>query len=220
METTIYTQFFSDPNNNISILEKINQLTDLQDPDKVGSDYFQYLGSNLGYDISINRDELGTSGTESINEKYIRFVLSNLPNFYKTKTTENSIKSLMFSFGFVTNVLKYYSEDYDETNGGKWLKNGVVFDTTLNKLKENLDGIPNNYFPTPHFSVEIDLTKTAINYGAELANTRRKQIVEAIDSIRPANSVFRGVGGRFDTIHTQKVKGYVRYRKHIKLIDV
>jgi hypothetical protein len=163
---------------------------------------------------------LGTSGTESINEKYIRFVLSNLPNFYKTKTTENSIKSLMFSFGFVTNVLKYYSEDYDETNGGKWLKNGVVFDTTLNKLKENLDGIPNNYFPTPHFSVEIDLTKTAINYGAELANTRRKQIVEAIDSIRPANSVFRGVGGRFDTIHTQKVKGYVRYRKHIKLIDV
>lgn len=216
--TTIYTLLHSNSANNISILEKINQLTNLQDADFIDANFFQYFGNNLGYDISVNKDEIGSSATSATNEKYLRFALSNLPEFYRIKTTENSLKSLMFSFGLVTNILKYYSQDYNETDGSKWKKNSVYFDLTNMKLKENLDTIPNDFFPTSHFLVQIDLNKTATNFSGSTIN-KRKQIVEAIESIRPANSVFRGVGGSFSTTHTMKAKGYVRYRKHIRLID-
>ena len=62
----------------ISIIEKINRLTELHDPDLINLDYIQFFANYLGYDVDINRDEL--INQDEI-EEYLRFVIRNLPTW-------------------------------------------------------------------------------------------------------------------------------------------
>ena len=50
----------------ISILEKVHRLVELHDPDLIDLEYIQFFANNLGYDIDINRNEVGISGTGNL----------------------------------------------------------------------------------------------------------------------------------------------------------
>jgi len=90
MDLLIYTAA-SGSNVSMSILEKVNRLTELHDPDLIDLEYIQYFANNLGYNVNVNRSQFGNGGTDANSEeelnRYLRFMVRNLPSWYKIKTT-------------------------------------------------------------------------------------------------------------------------------------
>ena len=61
------------------------------------------------------------NGSSSISDqqKYLRFVVQNLPNWYKIKTTKNCSKVMLYSFGLIgvwLNIIQSYSNINDNWN--------------------------------------------------------------------------------------------------------
>jgi hypothetical protein len=178
----------------ISILEKVYRLTELHDPDLIDLEYIQYFAKNLGYNVNVYRDELGISGTyassisansactDNETNRYIRFVVQNLPTWYKIKTTRNAIKVMLYSFGLVGDILEYYTSNYKSYPEGKWKIDSET----------DLRNIPDNWYPTPHFALIVNLdTSTDISFDL----SRRDKVIRAIESIRPINTVFKRLVG-------------------------
>jgi len=203
----------------ISILEKVARLTELHDPSLIDIEYIQFFASNLGYNVSVSRDEVGVSaegiqsgefGTTEIDSncsasdinKYLRFVVENLPSWYKIKTTRNSIKVMLYSFGLVGEIIEYFSSDYSE-DSKNWRAD----------FNKDLSEIPNNWFPTPHFAVYIDFDKSQ-----DISQqNRRNSVVNAIESIRPINTVFRKLAGYVKRVFELEVACWVRSSVYIKI---
>lgn len=198
----------------ISILEKVARLTELHDPSLIDIEYIQFFAANLGYSINVSRDEVGVSGTTEnfgtdfqgacsatdIN-KYLRFVVENLPTWYKIKTTRNSMKVMLYSFGLVGDLIEYFTDNYKQTSaGGQW-RAYVNGDLQIN----------NDWFPTPHFAVYINFDlSTDISF--EVA--RRTKVVRAIESIRPINTVFRRLIGYVSRRFDLEVACYMRATRY------
>jgi hypothetical protein len=156
----------------------------------------QYFANNLGYNVNINRGELGnlaeyvTSATcpDVETEKYLRFAIRNLPFWYRIKTTHNAVKIMLYSFGLIGDISQYYTDNYlPESEGGRWVTEDI------NHLSYSLSGIPSNFYPTPHFIVWVNLDLSTANLNFDY--TKKNEIVNAINSIHPANCVFRKLGG-------------------------
>jgi len=205
----------------ISILEKVKRLTELQDPDLIDIEYIQFFAANLGYDINISRDEAGVSGTASsfgltefggscsaadINH-YLRFIVRNLPTWYKIKTTRNSIKVMLYSFGLVGDLVEYFTKDYGDATVDNFARWRVDFN---NDLAE----IPSDWFPTPHFAVKIDIDASSdISFDVD----RRDKVIRAIESVRPINTVFRTLFGYFQRIMEIYVFVRPRFTRYIQI---
>ena len=190
----------SDTSGKISIIEKVYRLTELKDPDLIDIDYIQYFASNMGYNIDVYRNEVGNIG-ESIGNyaersiystsatsasdanKYLRFMVSNLPNWYKIKTTDSAMKVMLYSFGLIADIINYYTSNYLRIqDGGQWTAD----------YNGDLSNIPKNYFNTPHFAIRInvDESQDLISDSA-----KRASVIRAIQSIQPINTVFRNLSG-------------------------
>jgi hypothetical protein len=179
---------------NIGILKKIEQIGDLHDPQLMDTEYLQFYADFLGYNLTPNRGEIGniTNGVSSNgtyiddeeSKKYLRFVVENLPNWYKIKSTRNAIRIMLFSFGVVGDLYSLFTDDYN--------KNWQIHNETAGQSILG-QGIPSGWYPTPHFSLQVDLRKTP---AAWINN--QEQIINAIDSVRPINTVFEGFRGYFE----------------------
>lgn len=197
---TLYTSL--DEPCSIGVLEKTSRLRNLHDPDKMELDYIQFFANYLGYNVDVNKSELGgfTTSPESsayddgpdnaevfseYQKKALRFVVRNLPNWYSIKTTRNSIKMLLLSFGIFGDLLEVYTNDY--TND--WVINSIPPGTYV---ANDMD--PSRY-PTPHMFVEIDINNTNLEnlYGSEQNLT---SVYKSFDAIRPVNVVFEGILGK------------------------
>lgn len=202
-----FTKFFEDYLNtmytnteeacSLSVLEKINKLTTLHDIDNVEQKYIPYLSNMLGYDINFDKNSIGQFGgvnlglsgddLDSYKDKVLRFVVSNLPNWYSIKTTRNSMKIMLLSFGLIGDVIELYTLDYDK----EW---------KLNKVNENSivgEDIGTDWYPTPHMSIGINLNES----NMEVVNSisLRDDILDAMESIRPANVVVDSLLGYAET---------------------
>jgi len=206
------TYTFEETDDTISVLEKSYRLRELHDPDLIDISNIQYFANYMGYNVNINKDQFGV--TEDVDE-YVRFMVGNLPNIYKTKTTRNSIKSMLFSFGLIGDLLYYYTKDYDE-NGKNWDYGDIYFDSTDNKIKENLNRIPNNWYPTSHFAVWYDINKSELNYSFDI--NKQTQILNGIESVKPANTVFRGIVGQYTVSKEITATCVYKLNKSIKVI--
>jgi len=174
---------------NIGILEKIERLSTLHDPEEIDIEYIQFFANNLGYEVNVNRGDLGVFGKttsdavsasdDDIN-KYLRFVVKNLPNWYQIKTTRNSIKIMLFSFGIIGDIAYQWTSDY---------KNNWQTEATSG----GTEGLPSNFFPSPHFMIQVDLNQTPPTWTDNI-----DYVINAIDSIRPVNTVFDQIAGIFD----------------------
>ncbi len=201
----------------VSILEKINRLTELHDPENIDIQQIQYLANTLGYNVNINRGEIGTylaedDGVVSASnlDKYLRFIVLSLPHWYKIKTTENSIKLLLFSFGIIADISYYYTDSYlPESQGGKW----IVSDYQM--LSQSISDIPNKYYPTPHFIIwqDLDLSDGDLQWDLD----KRVQIINAINSVKPINTVFRKIGAYVKREKNLYVTGHTRWANYIKI---
>jgi hypothetical protein len=202
----------------ISILEKVYRLAETHDPDLIDLNYIQHFASYLGYDINVNKDELGTFENdgpcfEHIQDKYLRFMISNLPNWYKIKTTENAVKIMLFSFGLVGDIIHYYTDDYENN----WVHSDTQWNSDINALRENLTRVPNSYYSTPHIALIFNLNKTRVNYSFDV--NLQTQLANAVLSIKDINIVFRGVHGYYLATNDVYITPLVRNRKHIYLIS-
>lgn len=176
----------------LSILEKINRLTELHDPELVDIEYIQFFANYLGYNVDLSRGELGILTDQDSNDpavqqdvkRYLRFVVSNLPNWYRIKSTRNAIKVMLFSFGLIGDILQRFTKDYKEDNGTNWL--------TYREDIDSINSIPSDYYPTPHFSILVDLDASVTDISF---SETRLNVVKAINSIRPVNTVFTGITG-------------------------
>lgn len=273
---------------NISVLEKINRLTELFDPDLIPIELIQFYASNLGYDVGLSRENVGLdfSNTEDniINQKkYLRFMIKNLPTWYEVKTTRNSVKMMLYSFGLVGDIVYYFTKNYldpktgiglytleyggqDVDNYGmrdnvyrhsnsnitykelqklkcnlsEWEKfkknkndfsnilidinNGGKFDWILTDIdktstKEDISNIPNEYFSTPHFRLWFDIQESIVNGNLTIDLKRQKLISDAINAIKPINTVFEGVTGVYRTLVDIYHFPYTRIVKKITLFS-
>jgi hypothetical protein len=217
---TVLTGITSDADQSISILEKAYRIADLHDPDLIDIKYIQYFAKNLGYNVNVSRNEVGgigasfgnfdtdntsTSGTDA--DRYLRFMVSNLPSWYKIKTTDSAIEVMLYSFGLVGDLIKYYTENYlDADNGGKW-----QIDTD-----KTLASVPTSYYTTPHFALLIEVDEsddliTDVN--------KRSSIIRAIDSVRPINTVFRSLVGHCSRDFHVQVQMDTRLTRYIRIGD-
>jgi hypothetical protein len=207
----------------LSILDKINRLTELHDPDLIDINYIQYFAKYLGYDFTISRDQIGQFGTvydsqyksDYDSNKWLRFLVSNLPNFYKIKTTKNAIRTALYSFGLIGDIATYYTKDYSQD-----FKNWKLDD------QDDLATIKKDWYPTPHFSALINLDKSinrSIPSGMDLLELLIKEgegITKAIESLRPANTVFHRLGLYTSESATIWVGGNVRFNRYIRIYDL
>jgi hypothetical protein len=188
----------------ISILEKIARLANLHDPNLIDIEYIQFFAKNMGYDVNINYAEFGTFGTsnllckESDKNKYLRFMISNLPNWYNIKSTNNMVKIMLYSFGLVGDIASLYSD------GVSWKYDDVG----------NLITIPDTWYPTSHFVVKVDIDKIIegdTNFTIENLN----KVIRAIISIKPLNEVFKGLIAEINRTAIIKIGGIIRFRKYL-----
>lgn len=207
-----------DDDNTISILEKIKRIRDLQDMDLIDVDNIEYLAGNMGYDVDVDRSELGNLATGSTTqcsatdqEKYLRFMIRNLPTWYKIKTTRNAIKIMLYSFGMIGDISQYYTDSYlPDSEGGKWRTSDIDQETYL------LSDIPKDFYPTPHFIIWVNLNKSNTNLSWEY--DKRNKMINSIQSIRPANTVFRNLGGYISTTKNLKVNVHTRFHsRYLKI---
>ena len=124
------------------------------------TEYLQFYADFLGYNLTPNRGEIGniTNGVSSNgtyiddeeSKKYLRFVVENLPNWYKIKSTRNAVKIMLFSFGIVGDLFTQFSNDYDKN----WLYDREGDQSSIGTQ------IPPGFYPTTHFSLAINLRET------------------------------------------------------------
>ena len=204
----------TDQSMQISLIEKIYRLTELKDPDLIDINNIQYFAQNMGYNLNVYRDEVGNIGSDFGNRapaniytsatdsnRYLRFMVSNLPNWYKVKTTESAIKVMLYSFGWTGDILYYFTDTYLPT--GNWL--GVTSD--------NINNVPENYFLTPHFSIRVDLDvkNLSTNLNSSLS------IIRAVQDIQPINTVFRSLIGSTTRYFTKTISMMSRTTRYIRV---
>jgi hypothetical protein len=183
----------------ISILEKIKRLSDLHDPDLIDIAYINSLANYLGYDINIFKNNLPNSEISDYDaNRYLRFIVSNLPHWNRIKCTKNAIKILLYSFGLVGDLLERWTSDdlsssiYHPTSGGysnditKWSYENES--SNLTNIYNNIQDIPENYFPTSHFKIVVSQVASRDVWINQIPN-----IIHAIEGIRPINTVLEDV---------------------------
>jgi hypothetical protein len=78
--------------------------------------------------------------------------------------------------------MEYYTSNYKSAPEGLWR-----YDDS-----GDLISVPNNWYPTPHFALKIDLD---LSQDISFDVSRREKVIRAIESIRPINTVFDGLTG-------------------------
>jgi hypothetical protein len=183
--------------NHISILEKIRRLTELHDPDLIDTQYIEYFARYLGYSVNITRDNIGIflrdtepswdsltdEQKQDLQDKYLRFVVSNLPTWYKIKTTDNALATMLYSFGLVTEISHYFCTNYGDPS------------TWVTEISGTALGLTDKHYQTPHFSVVIDIDKNALTFLSD--PVKMKTIIDSIMSVKPINTVFKSLVAYF-----------------------
>lgn len=202
--TVSATEYEENNRTKISVLEKINRITELHDPDYIDIEYIQYFANYLGYSIDVNRGELGVLADQDSEDpcvqedvkRYLRFIISNLPNWYKIKTTQNAIKIMLYSFGLIGDLIARFTNDYREDNGSNWIN--------FREGRDSYVDVTSDFYLTSHFVISIELDESTINFS--LSNVTRFNVFNAIESIRPANAVFDRVLGHVSRSETISIR--------------
>jgi hypothetical protein len=197
----------------LSVLEKINRIAEFHDPEYIDTEYIQFFANYLGYNVDITRGELGILENEDSEDlcviedvkRYLSFVVSNLPDWYKIKTTNDAIKIMLYSFGLVGNLVERYTSDYRTDNGRNWFN----FRTDSQSLFE----IPSGYYPTPHFLIRVNLDTSPVDFSSN-ENTRFN-VFNSVESIRPVNTVFDGAMGTTTSSFTLFQRVYFQEKFYI-----
>lgn len=172
----------------ISILQKIEDMSDLLDPNRVPIKLLHHLASNMGFDVAnsiLRSSDLGTGPADL--RRYARMLVDSLPDIIRTKTTKDSMRGLIFCVGALANIKYQWTQHYSE-DGRDWQASNE------NDLDPNLPLVvrqvtTDGFGPTPHFSLDIDLTRYDLSVGISEMTDLMTRAMEMVDAIRPVNTV-------------------------------
>jgi hypothetical protein len=206
----------------MSILEKIYSILDNRDAGNIDFEYIQYFANYLGYDTQLNtlnnannilisEAELGYELTDYEKNEYvqnqIRSVVENLPHWYKIKGTDDALSILMYSFGLVVDIRNYYTKNYS-TDRRDWFEADKYYNTSANITeanranitKDDLTDVPDDWFPTPHFSLAFDIAESFTNKTKIFSDKNKyEEMINAIMASKPITTVFEGLVATFKT---------------------
>jgi len=208
----------------ISVLEKISRISDLKDPRLMDIEFLQYFANYLGWDMNLTLDDFNSNDVYSNKYKtlmtedersesimdHMRAFIENTPWWYRIKGSEESIKIILFTFGLVADIIKYYTEDYS-TNVNMWKTADTFFNDAYYQVKDNrrdeiteeFTDIPDSWFPTPHFQARYSINDSFSKYTKIFYDDGRfSKLMKAIDAIKPITTVFEGLVGLFRTNHS------------------
>jgi uncharacterized protein with NRDE domain len=126
-----------------------------------------------------NYATLNEEEKEIARQNYLRFIITNIPSWYRIKSTDNALNIIMYSFGIAAQVKQYYTDRYEDFTRYRQQSSGTV--------------IPNTFFETPHFTVYTNLDENEETVANDI--TKLDAIIKAINSVRPINTVFDGITG-------------------------
>jgi len=200
-------------NKSSSILEKIHRIAYNKDPNVIDFEYIQFVAAQMGYNIDIQSEDIENNQyytTQEEKENAMRAIIKNLPEFYRIKCTQSGLESLLLSFGIVGKVIYLYTignatqagyadfvdsrliEGYDNENMPDYVRAQEI----MNKRIANpsiASSVLDDWFPSPHFKVELDLLKQRIDLdGGKLGFSLLNR---AIKKTKPINTVFQGFYG-------------------------
>ena len=85
---------------------------------------------------------------------------------------------MMYSFGIISDVINLWTKDYI----GDWVGEDPAFEEDSIIMQ-----LPQKYYPTPHFNIVVNTTRTPPNWENHIDN-----IIKLINDIKPINTVFEG----------------------------
>lgn len=179
----------SDPKStHISILEKIDRLLDLQDPDKIDIGMIHHLASNLGYNMAVNILQSNDISDQSTDlKKYVRFFVSSLIEINRMKTTKDCIRGLMHSVGVLTNIYYQWTNEYDSYSENNWLESNENDVYDQNGI-ENVHVTENEFYLTPHFRLDLDISNIDLT-TSDLMVGILTRVAQSVDAVKPVNTV-------------------------------
>jgi hypothetical protein len=182
------------------ILDKIDGLLDMHDPDTIPSQYLHMLAKNLGYDMVsgiLRARDIANAPDDLL--RYARFLVANLPEINRIKATKDAIRGLMFSVGALADIYYKWTSDYglnydenfilrptperawSESNENRLYEAKTVIETR--QIKDESMGL------TPHFSIDVDLSQFDLYSQTEGISDILGRVLNTINALRPINTV-------------------------------
>lgn len=176
-----------------SVLEMIESVGDLVDAGKIPFQMLRHLALDKGYDFGIN---IVGSGVTEYSKKYLRFLVDNLSAIFASKGTKDGLRAFMHAFGALVSVHYGWTTDYVKDwkySNEADLKdsNGIILpphEYIPFSLGDQRKFIPDGYFLTPHFKLDVNVTEVFDN-GVDAVEELFRNIKKAIDWHKPVQCV-------------------------------
>lgn len=228
----VFFNYFSDQNEyrhdpkKASIVEKIYRLAYMKDPSVVDYEYIGLVSRHFGYSIETDEDQINQNTyyiTKEEKEEVVRRIISNMPEYYKMKGTDNGIEMVLLSFGLVAKVIHLFTRGDDKTDGyvefvdERYVDGDIVNYNNLSpitptqpatiaeeelsrSLAQQLRGNSKvsgtafeDWYPSPHFRIELNILED--NLSILRSSVQFNTIAKTIRKIKPINTVFQGFYG-------------------------
>lgn len=170
------------------LIEKIERLAYLKDPNVIDFEFIDHLARYMGYDMTPLTDDISESvfyKTQEEKEKSIRSIIKNLPYFNALRATKPGLESLLLTFGLVGKVVTLWTEadkPYQD-----FIPDYMIREIQYSKMYDNN---PTTFAPTPHFKLEIDIEG---NFDNQITTRELPRLTNNIEIYKPINTVFDGI---------------------------
>lgn len=168
------------------MVEKIERLVYLKDPNVIDFEFITELARYMGYDITLLIDDIQQSAiykTDKEKEMAVRKTIQNLPQFYALKSTKSGLESMLLAFGIVGDIVTMWTDadkQYEE-----FIPDYQVRDTQYANLINLNKTI--RMVSTPHFKLNIDIDG---NFDNQLNGSELNRLRSSIVRYKPINTVF------------------------------
>lgn len=228
----VFFNYFSDQNEyrhdpkKASIVEKIYRLAYMKDPSVVDYEYIGLVSRHFGYSIETDEDQINQNTyyiTKEEKEEVVRRIISNMPEYYKMKGTDNGIEMVLLSFGLVAKVIHLFTRGDNKTDGyvefvdERYVDSDIVNYNSISpitptqpatiaeeqlsrSLAQQLHGNArvsgtafDDWYPSPHFRIELNILED--NLSILRSSVQFNTIAKTIRKIKPINTVFQGFYG-------------------------
>lgn len=176
------------PDMGYPLVEKIERLVYLKDPNVIDFELIAYLARYMGYDLTTVSDDITTSPYYVTNEEQemaVRKFIQTLPQYYALKSTDSGLDMLLLAFGMVGELVTLWTRQ--ESPYSEFVRD---YDLRSKQIAENTEGKMSNFVPTPYFDLKVDIES---NFNPQLLSNDVTNIIKAVNAFKPINTVFNSI---------------------------